>query len=273
LAPFSFFDFNTFTTLIGNPNLQRARILNYDLRYELYPKSGGELISVSAFYKNFENPIENIILISGSGSFNSSYQNVPSAINYGSELEIRKKLSFLNPRSGFLSNSSVFGNFAYIISRVDLSKVATATTKNRPLQGQSNYIINAGFTLNDTAHDLTFTASVNRVGRRIAIVGTGNGGLFPDVWENPRTIIDLQISKKWGKKGKFETKLSVSDLLAQPLIFYMDRHQIVDENNKTVTPDVTGANNNGKFDGRTQDVLISRTTFGRNISIGLAYKF
>lgn len=270
LAPFAFFDFNTFTTLIGNDTLQNATIMNYDLRYEFYPRGGGELISVSAFYKDFTNPIEGIILISGSGSFNSSFQNVPKATNYGAELEIRKKMSFLNKRSGLLNNSTVFGNFAYIISEVDLSKIATATTKNRPLQGQSNYIINAGFSLNDTAHDLTFSASVNRVGKRIAIVGTGNGGLFPDVWENPRTIIDLQVTKTW---GKFSAKLSVSDLLAQPLIYYMDRHQIVDENNASTNPDLTGSNTEGSFDGRSQDVLISRTTFGQTISIGLSYKF
>lgn len=270
LAPFSFFDFNTFTTLVGNDSLKSATIMNYDLRYEIYPRAGGELISVSAFYKDFTNPIEGIILASGAGSFNSSYQNVPKAKNYGAELEVRKKLSFISKRSGLLNNSTFFGNFAYILSEVDLSKVASATTKKRPLQGQSNYIVNAGISLKDTAHDLTFAASVNRVGKRIAIAGTGAGGLFPDVWENPRTIIDLQITKTW---GNFSAKLSVSDLLAQPLIFYMDRHQVVEENNKTANPDLTGTNNEGKFDGRTQDVLISRTTFGQTVSIGLSYKF
>lgn len=270
LAPFSFFDFNTFTTLIGNDTLKSATIMNYDLRYEIYPKAGGEVISVSAFYKDFTNPIEGIILISGSGSFNSSYQNVPKAKNYGVEFEFRKRLAFINKQSGLLNNTTLFGNFAYIISEVDLSKIATATTKNRPLQGQSNYIINAGISVKDTAHNMTFAASVNRVGKRIAIVGTGNGGLFPDVWENPRTIIDLQVTKEW---GKFSAKISIGDILAQPLIFYMDRHQVVDENNKSTQPDLTGSNTKGKFDGRTQDVLISRTTFGRSISFGVSYKF
>lgn len=269
LAPFQFFNFNTFTSLSGNPNLQSATIMNYDLRYELYPRGGGELISVSAFYKDFTNPIEGIILLSGAGSFSSSFQNVPKATNYGAELEIRKKMSFISKRSGFLSNSTVFGNFAYIISEVDLSSIATATS-NRPLQGQSNFIINAGASFKDTAHNLDYSVTVNRVGKRIAIVGTGPSGLFPDVWENPRTIINLQVSKTW---GKFSAKLSISDLLAQPLIFYMDRSRIVDTNNGTPNPDQTGENTEGKFDGRTHDVLISRTTFGRSISVGLSYKF
>lgn len=269
LAPFQFFNFNTFTSLSGNPNLQNATIMNYDFRYEFYPRGGGELFSVSAFYKDFTNPIEGIILLSGAGSFSSSFQNVPKATNYGAELEIRKKLSFINKRNGFLSNSSVFGNFAYIISEVDLSSIATATA-NRPLQGQSNYIINAGLSFKDTAHNLDYSVTVNRVGKRIAIVGTGPSGLFPDVWENPRTIINLQVSKTW---GRFSAKLSISDLLAQPLIFYMDRSRIVDTNNGTARPDQTGENTEGQYDGRTQDVLISRTTFGRSISVGLSYKF
>ncbi len=270
LAPFQFFDFNTFTSLSGNPALQNATIMNYDLRYELYPRGGGELFSVSAFYKDFTNPIEGIILLSGAGSFSSSFQNVPKATNYGAELEIRKKMSFISSRSGFLSNSTVFGNFAYIVSEVDLSSIATATS-NRPLQGQSNYIINAGVAFKDTANSLDYSVTVNRVGKRIAIVGTGPSGLFPDVWEQPRTVINLQVSKTW---GKFSAKLSISDLLAQPLIFYMDRSKIVENNNATSQwGDQTGDNNEGRYDGRTKDVLISRTTFGRSISIGLSYKF
>jgi len=269
LAPFQFFNFNTFTSLSGNPDLKNATIMNYDLRYEIYPRAG-ELISVSAFYKDFTNPIEGIILLSGAGSFSSSFQNVPKATNLGAEFEVRKKLAFIKRRSALLQNSTVFANFAYIISEVDLTKVATATSKTRPLQGQSNYVFNAGVLLKDTAHNLHYSFSVNRVGKRIAIVGTGSGGLFPDVWEQPRTVINLQVSKTW---GKFSAKISINDLLAQPLIYYMDRSQIVDENNSTASPDLTGTNTKGVFDGRSQDVLISRTTFGRIISVGLSYKF
>ena len=53
LAPFAFFDFETYTVVQGNPNLETASIYNFDVRYELFPESG-QLVSFSAFYKHFD---------------------------------------------------------------------------------------------------------------------------------------------------------------------------------------------------------------------------
>ena len=65
-----------------------------------------------------------------------------------------------------------------------------------------------------------------------------------------------------------------SDKKSVPIIKWkVKESSFVDENNKTTNPDLTGTNNKGKFDGRSQDVLISRTTFGQTVSIGLSYKF
>ena len=41
------------TLILGNPNLKRALINNFDVRYELYP-TAGEIFSATAFYKNFK---------------------------------------------------------------------------------------------------------------------------------------------------------------------------------------------------------------------------
>ncbi|OYZ58574.1 MAG: hypothetical protein B7Y19_01855, partial [Sphingobacteriales bacterium 24-40-4] len=73
LALFNYYDFISQTSVTGNPNLKRAKIFNGDLRYELYP-SAGETFTVSAFYKNFNDPIEQRV--------NSNSTPVVRGINY-----------------------------------------------------------------------------------------------------------------------------------------------------------------------------------------------
>jgi hypothetical protein len=67
------------------------------------------------FYKNFRNPIEQI----NQGNNVLTYENVNSALVYGVEAEIRKKLGFIAP-STFLEQLSVYVNAAYIKGSVDI---------------------------------------------------------------------------------------------------------------------------------------------------------
>ena len=149
IAPFPFYDFFLQSTVIGNPDLQRAKIYNADLRYEIFPGSN-QLISASLFYKHFNNPIEYVITSAGAGSVNRSYQNVASARNYGFEIEGRKNLGFLGDAG---LNWNTFANVAVIKSRIDVSNINTSDAK-RPLQGQSPYVVNAGCRMQSRNGDL-----------------------------------------------------------------------------------------------------------------------
>jgi TonB-dependent receptor len=251
IAPFAFFDFNIDYVVSGNPELKRASIQNFDLRYEYFP-GGGEVISVSAFSKQFTDAIEFINDIDvGAGSRRFGYRNVPKANNYGAELEIRKNFAFLDSslQTKFFSNLSFIGNFSYIISKIDLTQFGLASTGIRPLQGQSPYIINTGLQFNDADKGMGASLMINRVGRRIAFVGNA---AIPDIYENPRTIVDLQISKMVFKK--LNLKLTIGDILAQNSIFYMD------------------LNKNKKFD-KEGDNTVFDYTFGMNVSFGATLKF
>ncbi len=251
IAPFAFFDFNIDYVISGNPNLQRASIENFDLRYEFFP-GGGQIISVSAFSKRFTNAIEFINDIDvGAGSRRFGYANIPEASNYGFEFEFRKNFAFLDSlfSTRFLGNLIFIGNFSYIVSEVDLSDFGLAGTGVRPLQGQSPYIINSGLQYNDAERGLGMSVMVNRVGRRIAFVGNA---AIPDIYENPRTIVDVQLSKRLLKQ--LEMKLTVSDLLAQNLVFYMD------------------LDNNKRFNAPADNTVFSYT-FGLNASLSLSLKF
>ena len=248
LAPFGFFDFSTFFTVRGNPNLQRAIIHNYDLRYEWFG-TFNQLISVSAFYKNFSGAIEQVSVPSESRTID--YQNINKAINYGVELEARINAAAVTRKyeNKFLTCLSAFSNLSLIKSRVDLSDVKDAGTQYRPLQGQSPYIINTGLQYYDAEKSQGISISLNKIGRRIYLVGNA---AEPSIWENPRTVIDAQISKTFFKK--LEVKFNIKDILANHYLFYQD------------------LNNDGKYN-QNKDNLMTNIYMGRSFSLSINYKF
>lgn len=246
LAPFSFFDFNNFVEIVGNSELQRAKITNLDLRYELFP-GNGQLISGSVFFKHFQNPIEQTLNPDiGGGTLSTTYRNATSATNFGIELEYRKSLEFIG---AWFNRLTLATNLALIQSEVNLENVAGA--KNRPLQGQSPYVFNMSLNYKDESN-WSGAISVNRIGKRIAFVGTD---IYPDFYENPRWILDLSVNKSI-LKDKLEIKLNVADILAQDLVFYQNKV----------------GNTNTNFEENADNVM-RRFRYGRTFSIGLSYKF
>jgi len=209
IAPFTYFDFVQNELVIGNTNLKRSLITNYDARIEYYP-APKELLAISAYYKKFTDPIEQVLLSSSSFEPLRSYENANTAQNLGVEFEARKSLEFI---SNTLSDFSFIGNLALIDSKIELEGNSFQQSE-RPLQGQADFILNAG--LYYEGFDNGFTASViyNKVGERISKVGFGGLG---DVVEKPRDQIDLSFSKKIF--DSLNLKFVVRDLLAQDYKF------------------------------------------------------
>ncbi len=259
LAPFNFYDFVTDYQTSGNDTLKRATINNYDLRFEYYPKRPGQILSVSVFYKDLTNAIEQI---AGNGQVRSiNYANVAKATNMGAELEYRVLLAtiFRNDSSKFLNGTTLFTNLSYVKSDVDVSKLYGVEA--RPLQGQSPFIMNAGIQYLDSKYDFGVSISYNYVGKRIFIVGNEDE---PNIWENPRHVLDLQLSKTF--KDKIELKLNVRDALAQNLIFYQDL-------NKNGKFDKTSLTDNKEFQhASTSDNVMVNTRLAPTISISVGYK-
>lgn len=253
LAPFSFYDFNTSSSVYGNDTLERSHITNLDARFELYPRAG-QLISATFFYKKFKNPIEQVVdASSGFGSRIYTYQNVSSATNYGAELEFRVKANRLDSLVHWVGWDRItwFANLSYISSRVDLSGVASAigTDSTRALQGQSPYLINTGLQYLDVVRGFSVSVLFNRIGRRIFQVGS-NG--FLNIYEAPRSVLDVQVAVRVLRKG--EIKLNYSDILNQKNVFYQDQ------------------NDNGKYDKGT-DTQFYGNIFGSNLSLGFGLNF
>lgn len=216
IAPFSFFDFEQNYSVSGDTSLKRSLILNFDARYEWYPKPG-EGVSLGVFYKDFTNPIELRALAAGSVR-RYQFQNAKDAQTFGVELELRKGLAFMGKA---FENMSLFSNFTYIKSDVSLTgqgSTGTATNFSRPLQGQSPYLINAGLQYTGKNGKLSSSLLYNRIGQRLTLVG-GKDQLIYDIYERPRDQVDFQLAYKvMNKRGEF--RLTVADILNQPYYFY-----------------------------------------------------
>lgn len=213
IAPFPFYDYQQNYGVVGNPLLQMGGILNGDIRYEIYPK-GGEGITIGLFYKQFNDPIE--LRIDGQSVPTRriySYQNADEAYTIGGELEVRKNLSFMGT---VMEHFDFFGNLTVSQSQV---KLGGSNTIERPLQGQSPYLINAGFQYNNK--DWNGSLLYNRIGQRLSLVGAyeiGVGGI-PDIYERSRNLVDFQLAKKI-MNNKGELKLTWSDILGESIYFY-----------------------------------------------------
>ena len=210
LADLTLYDFELNSAVQGNPNLERTKVSNLDLRYEFYPRAG-EVFTVGGFYKYFDKPIEQNLL----GGTIFQFQNPDEATAYGVEAEFRKKLDVI---SG-LKNFTIQANAAYIHSNVE----DAGKDISRPLQGQSPYLLNVGLLYDLEKLGLNATLLYNQIGKRIYLVGDiqAGGGSFADVWEAPRPVMDFQIGKKL-LKNKAELRLNVSDILNKTQYFYQN---------------------------------------------------
>ena len=211
IAPFAFYDYDAIYGVSGNTALKRTLIYNADLRYEYYPKAG-EAISFGVFYKDFRDPIE-FIMNPGSNADrqNYEYRNAKKATSYGAELEIRKTLN---------RDFSVFTNLTYLFSEVSFNNLSAGgkeETASRPLQGQSPYLINLGLQYNNDKAGVSGSLLYNRVGPRLYLVGSPPPGAgFYDVYDVPRDLVDVQITKQI-LDSRGELRLTVADILNQQI--------------------------------------------------------
>lgn len=258
LAPFGFYDFDNNWVVRGNEFLKTAEINNYDLRLEYYP-SLNEVISLAGFYKDFDNAIERVVLVgAGSGgSKNFSFGNADEAKVYGVEMEVRKSLSGLSSIK-FLDKLSVYFNGTLQNSTVTIgsgSRSEGRDTDPRPLQGQSPYIVNAGLFYNNIDADLQVNILYNIIGKRLFTGGfreqDGTTISYPDIYEMPRNLLDITVSKRISQN--ISLRAGLSDIINDPIVFIQD------------------ANEDGIFN-RKEDQVLRQYRPGISASLGLSLK-
>lgn len=248
LAPFAFYVFDKNVEIKGNNDLKIANLNNFDLRYEFFP-SKNELLSAGLFYKSIINPIEYGIDITQPFT-TFTLKNEKAANIYGLEMELKKKLSFISS-ANIWNNLSVFSNFSLIHSRLEFAS-GTQALQNRPLQGQSPYVFNAGLQYDNLEKGWSASAVFNKIGRRIAYVGVDPkfGDTRQDIYEAPRSVLDVQIAKTY---KKFNFKFTLGDILRNNFLFYQD------------------VNHDGRYNINSNDRVMFKTNAGYTINLSLNY--
>lgn len=107
-------------------------------------------------------------------------------------------------------------NVSLIESRVFFD--SSSMEHDRPMQGQSPYIVNCGLFYQPQRAGLTVGVLYNRIGKRIIGIGRtdlSSGGSvdndIPDMYEMPRNALDFVLAKRLGKR--WELRLSAKDLI------------------------------------------------------------
>ncbi|MCE5270256.1 TonB-dependent receptor [bacterium] len=194
MAPYASFDFVGDVFFIGNQNLERTLIDNYDLRWEWFYGSG-EVLAVSGFYKDFSNPIERVIkTINGE----VQYQNVDRARVYGLELEGRLRLMRLNE---LLGRYSVGANLTFTHSAVNIAPDELEVIRSlnpyasgkRQLQGQPPYVLNLDLSYDNPERGSLASLTYNVIGERMSEVSLGG---TPNVFEQPASMLDFTLTQK-----------------------------------------------------------------------------
>lgn len=205
LAPAVFVDWVRRRNITGNPDLETTRIHNADLRWEWFPGES-EVLAASAFYKSFRDPIELVIVGAQAGDL--KYLNAGDAWAYGLEMEGRLRVGRF---AGALRDFRAAANLALVRSEVDFgADRGTQTSAQRPLQGQSPYVVNASLGWARGGTEVTLLYNV--YGERV--VESGNDRL-PDVYEQPFHRLDISASHRW--QG-WRAKLSLANLLDSSVV-------------------------------------------------------
>jgi len=206
LSPFDFTNVLGGFNVVGNPNLLRARIDNFDARWEWFT-GGDQLLAASVFYKRFDHPIE-VTIQPTTSDLRQTFLNADAARNAGFELELRRRLGTLHRR---LAPFAVASNFTLVSSRVRIpaSQQGILTSLERPLMVQSRYVANV---ITEWARPQWRSQArfyVNYASRRLSDVGSMG---LADIYQEGNTFLDLVYQFDLREDGKWSLRFSAENL-------------------------------------------------------------
>src|SRR5262245_12303480 len=205
LSPFDFTNVQGGFVTVGNANLKRASIDNYDVRWELYP-GGNQLVAASFFVKKFKDPIEQTVIVSN--DLRQSFTNAKGARNFGFELELRHRLASI---SKALKEFSLNTNFTFVDSNIDIrpEDALVLTSKSRPLVGQARYVFNGAIAWARPQWHSDAQFMSNHVSRRISDVGSYG---LPDLYQEGTTSLDFSYQYRHGERSKWSIRFEAENL-------------------------------------------------------------
>jgi len=236
---------------VGNPNLYASDNYNVDLKWEMFPKSE-ELISVTAFGKYIQNPINEVTINSATNDI--SYVNSgDTGYAIGAELEYRKPIFNTGEDNARKLSAGLNASYMYTDQELDSEKVKRETdyevdftnTKGK-FTGASPLLLNADLTFvkewNHKDSNITATVAYNYFSDRVYALGTGKRG---DLVDKSVGTLDFILKSKLNKN----------------LGLGLSAKNILDPKIRTVQENAGG------------DVNVMSYTKGLNLSLGLNYQF
>lgn len=194
---------------IGCPNCTDSTIDNFDLRAEYY-FGDKDSVSLALFYKNIDSPLERAVS-DGSGSAVSAltFRNSESATLQGLELDASSRIY-----DGIDNVITLSGNIAVIDSRIslDASGERLEGRDSRELQGQSPFLANIQFALDNYEWDTKLTVVANYFDDRIDAVA--RSPLDP-IYESGR--IDINLNGEKAFRGGSKVSFKLKNLLDEPI--------------------------------------------------------
>jgi outer membrane receptor protein involved in Fe transport len=205
LSPFDFNNVLGGFTVAGNPELRRAKINSYDVRWEWFP-GGNQLVAASFFAKRFTDPIEQTIV--PSNDLRQTFVNAKGARNYGVELEVRRSLGTLTRR---LKDFAASANFTFVDSNIEIypEDATIVTSQSRPLLGQSRYIANATLDWEHPAWRSGAKFYATYVSPRISDVGTFR---LPDIYQEANTYLNFVYQYSLTEKRNWVLRFEAENL-------------------------------------------------------------
>ncbi|OXB23608.1 TonB-dependent receptor [Flavobacterium tructae] len=207
-SPFIYEDF--LQAKVGNPFLYASDDYNFDLKWEVFPKSD-EVFSVTAFGKYILNPINEVIINSSTNDI--SYVN-SGDYGYvaGAELEYKKVLFNFDSEQTKKLTGGINLSYLYSKQQLDDEKVLKETEGTRPttftnttgkFTGASPFLLNADISFynewNDKNSNLTTTLAYNYFSDRVNAIGTlEKGDLVDKAVGSLDFIAKAKLSKNYG---------------------------------------------------------------------------
>ncbi|WP_321310394.1 TonB-dependent receptor domain-containing protein [Marinifilum fragile] len=199
----------------GNPNLKNSDDYNFDLKWEMFP-TAKQLVSVSAFYKMINDPI-NLALTRGSSGYFYFANTGDKADVYGLEFETR--LALIKAETTGMPELNLILNATKMWFNQDLLEEFQYNNKTETdLQGASDFIMNGTLSFsNRKEKEFKAALSGNYSSDKIYALGA------PESFANSATLynneiiekgfvtLDMVISKKLS--DRISLKLSGKNLL------------------------------------------------------------
>jgi TonB-dependent receptor len=246
--------------VVGNPQLQLSDVDSYDARVEYTWGDLGELVAMSLFSKNIQDPIESIVVRnpidfddSSLALFRTFFNNPDDASVRGIELEARKNLGFLHaPLAEYFW---LGGNYTYIDAEVDRTEAELARAQryfgttpgvserfhgletSRRLFNQPEWIANADLSFDHPDWGSKITLAFFAISDVLDAAGTasiardGSVSAFTlDRYVDSYAQLDLIVSQTWRlRAGDLTLKLSAKNLTDSTRRIIYDTEQTASE--------------------------------------------